>query len=699
MIEERFTLAKDRIKEIKEEQRVEEPFLKFFKEAASFLMSVCELADANKEKDLKTYVTKELPARTIEELLSHNHKYYRELEEENYKNSFLNPKYAVTMFSENYGRLLSFLYAELHSVIPYAYEVMYKKEQSLFQIVIRAELFIEIYVCFVNAFEDLGKVPEYEELKEIIYWFISDYTQPLMEERVKEKVEPTECFAFEIIKNADLCKPNYLFAFGEYIGDNQIKTARYLAEQSDDKISLMADTYTEGYRIGFVKGNKDLSKKKVVNIVYPLGFERMILKAIHNFDNMGLKPTIMRSSRSIFHKRGMAIGGYYSDSPNRQSEFDHKEDEALFLDKKLVHRKLEIAKESYELNKEWSGVHAGPAWVEIFGEKKFEPVMKAEACRLSKKQQELSTTYYGQLGQIINEYMKGEERSFTIIAFPVPEIGSRYEEIMDRTIELNTLDYKRYEDMQQKMIDVLDTTEYVRIKGKNGNETDLKVALCKLDNQKEQTKFENCVADVNIPVGEIFTSPVLKGTEGLLHVSSVFLNGLEYKDLKIRLKDGMVSSYSCRNFEEEEKNLSYIKENILFHHDTLPIGEFAIGTNTTAYAMGREYEISDKLPILIAEKTGPHFAFGDTCYSHAEDVKVYNADGKEIIARDNEISVLRKTDMDKAYFQCHTDITIPYDEIGELTGVCENGDEKAIIVSGRFVLSGCEELNKPLEND
>ena len=44
---------------------------------------------------------------------------------------------------------------------------------------------------------------------------------------------------------------------------------------------------------------------------------------------------------------------------------------------------------------------------------------------------------------------------------------------------------------------------------------------------------------------------------------------------------------------------------------------------------------------------------------------MYNPDGKEIIARDNEISILRKEDISKAYFGCHTDITIPYDEFGK----------------------------------
>ena len=112
---------------------------------------------------------------------------------------------------------------------------------------------------------------------------------------------------------------------------------------------------------------------------------------------------------------------------------------------------------------------------------------------------------------------------------------------------------------------------------------------------------------------------------------------------------------------------------ILKNHDTLPMGEFAIGTNTTAYAMAGKYGILDKLPILIVEKMGPHFAVGDTCYSWAEDSAVYNPNGKEIIARDNEISILRKEDLSKAYFSCHTDITIPYSELDTIDAVRADG--------------------------
>ena len=163
-------------------------------------------------------------------------------------------------------------------------------------------------------------------------------------------------------------------------------------------------------------------------------------------------------------------------------------------------------------------------------------------------------------------------------------------------------------------------------------------------------------------------------------------------------KDGMIVDYTCSNFDTLEENKKYLTENVLFHHDTLPIGEFAIGTNTTAYRMGIEYDIQAKLPILIAEKTGPHFAVGDTCYSHVEDVKVYNPDGKEIIARSNEVVDEHKDDDSKAYFNCHTDITIPYNELQLIAAVKADGTSISIIEDGKFVLPGTEELNIPLEN-
>ena len=61
------------------------------------------------------------------------------------------------------------------------------------------------------------------------------------------------------------------------------------------------------------------------------------------------------------------------------------------------------------------------------------------------------------------------------------------------------------------------------------------------------------------------------------------------------------------------------------------------------------------------------------------------------------MSALRKEDPEKAYYGTHTDITVPYNELGEITVYGKNGYRKTIIKDGRFVLEGTEALNEALE--
>ncbi len=342
-------------------------------------------------------------------------------------------------------------------------------------------------------------------------------------------------------------------------------------------------------------------------------------------------------------------------------------------------------------------VYAGPACIEIFGETPFEPVSKPGQLTLSKKQQELGVEYTNELSQIVNEYIPGDEYSFTIIAYPMPEIGDDYEDIFEQIIRINNLESNVYRPIHQMIINELDQAEWVHVIGQNGNQTDMKVMLHVLEHPEIETNFENCLADVNIPLGEVFTSPRLTGTHGVLNVSEVYLNDLKYVDLKLTFEDGKIKTYTCKNFDREEDNVKFVKDNLLGGRDTLPIGEFAIGTNTTAYVLANKYNMVYKLPILIVEKMGPHFAVGDTCYSWSEENILHNPDGKEIVAKDNECSILRKTDISKAYFNCHTDITIPYDEIGGIYSVHADGTRVAIIENGRFVLPGTEMLNEPFK--
>ena len=673
-MQERFSLMRERIGEIRKEELVREPYRDFFRKTGDFILEICRIHDRIREGWLEKA--------SMEELKENNHKMYEDILPEHYEESYGNPACAQKILGRDFGQLLSFLYTEVRGMIVFAYE------DRLFDMTVAMELFVQIY----NLFED----PELssKDVKDAIYWYVSDYSDEMAGHRVREGVDPSLNFAVRIICESDLTDLRYLYKYGEYVTENERAMAAFLNTLTEEEIQAMARTYTEGYRIGFIQGRKDITKKKTVNIRFQLGFERMVKAAIEQFREMGLAPVIYRSAVHSVNKKQAHRIGYYGAIPNQQFDYDHKDDAALYLDHEFVQRKLRVLQVAYEQVKELANTHGGPACIETFGETPFAPVAKKEACALSAHQQKLQVSYDNEAGQIVNRYIKGEERSFTIIAYPVKEIGENFEEIFRETVKINTLDNKLYEKIQQNIIEALDKGEYVRIKGKGENQTDLRVHLHHLDNPEKQTNFENCVADVNIPVGEVFTSPVLQGTDGVLFVSKVFLNGLEYQDLKIRFQDGKIAAYSCRNFQDEEENRKLIKENILYHHDTLPLGEFAIGTNTAAYVMAQKYQIGHLLPILIAEKMGPHFAVGDTCYSWSEDTPVYNPDGREIIARDNEVSIQRKQDVSKAYFGCHTDITIPYDELDSICVEALDGSEIYIIRDGRFVLPGTETLNE-----
>ena len=677
---ERHALAVNRLRAMASEETVAEKYLIYFQDASIFLLELENVRRKIADRSWEHYSLKQ--KQSLNEIL------YSAVLEGHYEKSYANPAYAAKEMGLETGRLLSLLYAEIRSGIPYAFE------NRMDYLTILYELFIEVYNCFENTEE-----PEPKEIRDILYWYASDYSDVFLADRIEEQIDPECSFAADIIEHADLETDDYLYRFGEYITENELGTARHLRSLPEDTLKKMADVYTEGYRIGFINTGKDLSIKSSVNIRYTLGFEKVIRIAIENFRKMGLKPVIYRAASSVITKREQYKIGYHGAIASQQYEYDHRQDQALFIDRRYIERRLEVAKTVYEKNKELAAGFAGPAVMETFGEKPFSPEANEAAPVYSEAQRKLALEYDSRSGQLTNRYIKGEERSFTIIAWPVPEIGENYPQIFNEVIRLNTLDAALYTRVQQILIDALDQGDYVQVRGKGQNQTDIRVNLRELDDPEKETLFENCVADVNIPVGEVFTSPALEGTEGVLHVSSVYLEGLQFRDLKLTFKEGRITDYICGNFENEEENRKYIYDNVLKNHDTLPLGEFAIGTNTTAYVAARKYGIEDKMPILIAEKTGPHFAVGDTCYSWSEDIRVYNPNGKEIVAKDNSISILRKEDVDKAYFHCHTDITLPYDELEEISVVTKEGKAIILLKDGKFVLPGTEVLNEPLEED
>lgn len=663
----RFELVSERIRLITKENTIKEPFGDYFQKTAAFIVQLLEASE--KLGLLFPDGTKWWQEKSEEELIGLNKTLYFDVLCEHYEKSYANPRYAAEKLGEEFGALCAAVYTDIRNGIHDIFE------GRLDFFTARMELFVEIY----NMFE--GGIPKYDEVRDAFYWFMSDYSDTMYAHTAVSGIVPEKSFENTIISdNIDFSDLRYLYRFGYYVSKSVRETAGFINSLSEAEIDAIARTYTEGYRRGFELGNKDLSKKKTVQLRFCPGFERIVKKSAGLFYDMGLKPTYRISSKV-----------------NEQYSYDHRYDAGLYLDKAFVERRLSVLRSVYDTYKEAAGVYAGPAVIETFGEAPFVPENKSECVKLNEKQRKLYLRYVSRQREIMNEYVPADETSFTIIAFPIPDIGEHFREIFEETVRVNTLDIDEYCKVQQTIVDALDKSSYVRIKGRDNNRTDLRVNLIKLENPSKETKFENCLADVNIPLGEVFTSPCLKGTDGILHACEVYLNDLKYIDFQVEFKDGCVVDYTCANFSEEAENKAYIKENVLMSHETLPMGEFAIGTNTVAYRMAQKYDIVYKMPILIVEKMGPHFAVGDTCYSHSEGVRVYNPDGKEIVAKENDFSLLRNENPEKAYFNCHTDITIPYHELGEIALYDEADNKTLLIENGRFVLQGTGLLNKALD--
>lgn len=642
------------------------------------------------EKDLNDEY---FSSHSFEELLDLNHSYYKDIAGDAYIESFANPDKAVKVFGKNLGQLLSGVYATSRECVGYAFEHRQVSLMWTSEVISSVYDVLEANRDLINSSKDIDETSDVmKELVQVLKDSQAKDCDDKFELEIYRKFSPEfNTYSKQVIE-MDLSDQRYIFRYGMYVSFNEIELMKYFATCSKDQLQDMANTYTEAYHRGFVKKGIDLKTKDTVNVGFHIGFESVIQLAVKNFEALGLKPLV------YYTLKGIARPRLINTKPSKQMEYDHRFDDGLYVTKEALDKQLEIATRLLESNKEMIGQMAGPAIMEIFGDVPFAPESKDTCVKYSDDIKDLKNDFNNNYQLLFSKYLPRSNYSFVLISYPVPEIGEQFKEIFDETILVNTLDEAVYMKVQQQIIEALDKGQSVRVTGRNGNRTDFTISLNDILDTNKQTNFNNCTADVNVPVGEVFTSPKLEGTNGKLHVKEVYLHGLKFIDLDIDFKDGMMDNYTCKNFKNDDENLNYILENLTHPHKTLPLGEFAIGTNTTAYVMAKKYNIEKIIPILIGEKMGPHFAVGDTCYTWSEDVAIFNPDGREIVARENSKTANRIDNVKEAYTYCHTDITIPYSELDSITVNLIGGGTLDIISGGRFVLEGTQLLNEPLKD-
>ncbi|MBO7402645.1 MAG: hypothetical protein J6U10_06615, partial [Lachnospiraceae bacterium] len=367
--------------------------------------------------------------------------------EGNYEDSFVNPARAVKEYGDK-GQIVAFLADKL--VFGNVHLFSGRKERFAAAL----ELFLEIYGLYRNG-------ADAAEWQKAVARHQTDIIETAAKEAVSRQYDPDDRGIARIIERVTPGDYRYLYLYGLPVSENEIRTAKFIDSLPESDLEAMAGTLTKGYRKGFEVMGVDFARKRSVCIYYNLGFEKMVKTAAGQFKEMGLLSTFLAQS----------------EAENKQSDFDHKQDMALYLDKAYADAYLAAYRKAYERIKDKVRAHGGPAAIEIFGERDFEPVSKKEAPAFNEEQRPLYASLINKNTLLRTEYLPGDERSFAIIAYPVPEIGEKFEAVFADTVKVNTLPRAKYQKIQQSIIDALDLGDHAVIKGMNGNRTELTVSF------------------------------------------------------------------------------------------------------------------------------------------------------------------------------------------------------------------------------
>ena len=62
-----------------------------------------------------------------------------------------------------------------------------------------------------------GEIPTEKQVKEILVSYVNDYCQDMVEERIREAIDPENNFIVKLIMESDLNDLSYLYQSGEYV--------------------------------------------------------------------------------------------------------------------------------------------------------------------------------------------------------------------------------------------------------------------------------------------------------------------------------------------------------------------------------------------------------------------------------------------------------------------------------------------------
>jgi len=229
----------------------------------------------------------------------------------------------------------------------------------------------------------------------------------------------------------------------------------------------------------------------------------------------------------------------------------------------------------------------------------------------------------------MERYGKGE-LNWVIVPFPCNAFAQEanmdlisYSDFVKKALLLNKEDpvkeWKEIGKKQDLLVEILNTVDSIHVLGQD---TDLTLSV-------KGRKWVNCCGQVNLPDGEVYTSPLEDSVNGCIRFTYPGIyGGREVENIYLEFKDGKVTKATADKAED-------LLHELLALENAEILGEFAIGTN---------YGITDFTKnMLFDEKIGGtlHCALGrgppetgstNKCAIHWDILKDMRLPGSKIIA-------------------------------------------------------------------
>ena len=579
---------------------------------------------------------------------------FRELDPLHYSESYLNPLYSISRLGEARGYELSYFFFLLILALRSVYR---DRAEDLFGIV---KLLIRFFESSEHCFE--------KHIKRCLRDFLMEKRYRTYRDNFQDSyTETNPAVQFILDKQRER---KALFVTGYYIEEQTLALFDFLNDYDCNKLSELAEVISSSFIDSFSKNGKNLELPSVVRIVYYPGFDPFYTQLSIAFTQYNIKPLFAPAFTSCFEEERLST--------------DHNNDFFSYLDEQFGNYDIYSFRKCCEEFSTQLYLFSGFVDFMFLGK---DSSADFASRRLNRDQQNRQLEINRKKITILKKHCPERKTNFCYAPLAVPALGSDFRSIFNELLALSIEDDAERVCRQQLLIDEIDEAEFVYLKGKAPNKTDIRFRLHPLNDETLYTNFTNCGKGQNIPAGEIFTTPLLAGTSGTIHLDRFPFRGHTFIDLTMHFENGFIDTYSCANYETDEDNSHFIETLLFSGHSSLPVGEFAIGTNTRAYSIIRRYNIADTVPSLLLEKTAPHLAIGDSCYARRRGSIKNSANGKTLSLLNNQ----------KRLFNTHVDITLPFENIEILEASFADGKRVPIVYEGIFVPKYLSQLNKYLK--